>query len=127
MEASFGVPFLFCFLLMTQSNCELFGPAEFFGRRLRTSMTRATVEDSTTGLGQNPPVRDVHLFGGLSFPGVSGVWTKSLARRLPEAFRFRLGQMPVIHTPWVAISVVSSAAPTLSTAQQQRTRFCLRK
>ena len=29
--------------------------SEFFGRRLQTSMTRATVQDSTAGPGQNPP------------------------------------------------------------------------
>ena len=30
------------------------GTLEFFGHRLQTSMTRATVEDSTAGLGQKP-------------------------------------------------------------------------
>ena len=30
-----------------------------------------------------------------------------------------VGQLSVIHMPWVAISVVISVAPTFSTAQQQ--------
>ena len=32
---------------------------ELFGHRLRTLITRATVEDSTASLGQKPSVRDV--------------------------------------------------------------------
>ena len=32
----------------------------------------------------------------------------------------RVGQLPVIHTPWVALSVVSSVAPTSSTVQKKK-------
>ena len=36
----------------------------------------------------------------------------------PGSLALRVGQLLVIQTPWVAISVVSSVAPTFSTAQQ---------
>ena len=45
---------------------------EFFGHRLQTSMTRATVEDSTAGPGQTVSA-GLHLVGGFSFHGVSDV------------------------------------------------------
>ena len=53
------------------------GTPEFFGHRLRTSMTSATVEDSTAGRTLRtgrPPV------GGLPSHGVSGLCVNSLAR-----------------------------------------------
>ena len=54
-------------------------PPEFFGHRLQTSMTPATVEDSTAGLGQT--LRTGHpLVGGLC---LHGVCTSSLAPRPP--------------------------------------------
>ena len=54
---------------------------EFFGHRLQTSMARATVEDSTAGLGQT--IRTGRpLVGGLSFHGVSGLCMSSLAHVL---------------------------------------------
>ena len=89
-------------------------------------MIRATVEDS------NPPC------------GASSGWWVNLPRRLGAVHEFtgtqaarrnagsgheqaagaglglllwRVGQLLVIHTPWVAISVVNSVAPTVSTAQ----------
>ena len=40
------------------------GAAEFFGDRLRTSMTRATVEDSRAALGQTLRRGAVHEFIG---------------------------------------------------------------
>ena len=64
------------------SACGELGTPEFFGRRFQTSMTRATVEESTAGLGQ--PLRAGRpLVGGLSFHGVSGLCTSSLAHKLP--------------------------------------------
>ena len=44
-------------------------------------MTRATVEDSKTGLGQTLSTGCL-LVGGLSFHGVSGMCMSSLAHRL---------------------------------------------
>ena len=63
-------------------TCGELGIPEFFGRRLQTSMTRATVEDNTAGLGQ-ALLTEGHLVGGLSFHGVSGMCHESLAHRLP--------------------------------------------
>ena len=95
-------------------------------------MTRATVEDSTTGMGQTLRTGRL-LVGGLSFHDVSGLCTNSLAHRLPGRSQAQcmrhdagvglslhgVGQLLLIHTPWVAISVVSSVDPTFNTAQQQ--------
>ena len=92
-------------------------------------MTRATVVDSEAGLGQTLRTGRL-LIDGLSFHGVSGLCMGSLAHRLPggihasrvyqtprpmQAWSLALGvgQLPVVHTPWVAISVVSSVAPNL--------------
>ena len=47
---------------------------EFFGHRLQTSMTRATVEESTAGLGQTLRTGRP-LVGGLSFHGFSRLCT----------------------------------------------------
>ena len=63
-------------------TCGKLGTPEFFGHRLQTSMTRATEEDSTAGLGQTLRTGR-RLVGGLSFHGVSGLCTNSLAHRLP--------------------------------------------
>ena len=52
-------------------TCGELGVPEFFGRRLQTSMTRATVEESTAGLRQTLRTGRL-LVGGLSFHGVSG-------------------------------------------------------
>ena len=52
------------------------GIPEFFGRRLHTSMTPATVEDSTAGLGQTLRTGRP-LVDGLSFHGVSGLCMNS--------------------------------------------------
>ena len=62
-------------LHVEQRHSHLWGARnpQFLGHRLRTSMTRATVEDSTAGLGQT--------VGGFSFHGVSGLCTHSLAHR----------------------------------------------
>ena len=45
-------------------------------------MTRATVEDSTAGLGETLRTERPQV-GGLSFPGVSGMCMHSLAHGLP--------------------------------------------
>ena len=58
-------------------NGEL-GTPEFFGHRLQTSMTRATVEDSTAGLGQILRTGRP-LVGGFSFHGVSRTCMHPLA------------------------------------------------
>ena len=49
---------------------------EFFGHRLQILTTRATVVDSTAGLGQTPPY-------GTSSHGVSGLCVNSVAHLLP--------------------------------------------
>ena len=80
-------------------------------------MTRATVKDSTTGLGQTLRT-ERPLVGGLSFPGVSGAvqeFTGTQAakrnsrlracdgsRCRPGSIALGIGQLLVIHTPWVA-------------------------
>ena len=86
---------------------------EFFGHRLQTSMTCATVEDSTAGLGQTLRL-DRPLIGGLSVHGVLGVheFTGMQAARRhsnPECVRrvscrlgslaLGVGELLVIHTP----------------------------
>ena len=63
-------------------TCGELGIPEFLGRRLQTSMTRATVEASTAGLGQTVRTKRP-LVGGLSFHDVSKMWTSPLAHRLP--------------------------------------------
>ena len=81
-----------------------FGTREFFGRRLQTSMARATVEESTAGLGQ-------------TLRGTSSVWWVTLPCRLgvheftgsgrEKAADAGLGLLlwvtTAIHTPWVAV------------------------
>ena len=54
----------------------------FFGYRLQTLMTRATVEDSMADLGQTLRA-GCPLVGGLSFHGISERCLNSLARGLP--------------------------------------------
>ena len=72
-----------------RSNSEAFPlvgssePPEFFGHRLQSSMTRATVEDSTAGLGQTLRTGRP-LVGGLSLHGVSGLCMNSRAHWLPR-------------------------------------------
>ena len=61
--------------------CGEFGTPEFFRCRFQTSMDRATVEDSTAGLGQLLRTGRP-LVGGLSFHGVSGLCMSSLAHWL---------------------------------------------
>ena len=58
--------------------------AEFIGHRLQTSMTCATAEDNTAGLGQ-PHRTGCPLVGGFTFHGVSGLCMSSLAQRLPRS------------------------------------------
>ena len=52
------------------------------GEALQTSMTRATEEDSTAGLGQTLRTGRF-VVRGLSFHGLSGLHTNPLAQRLP--------------------------------------------
>ena len=96
------------------------GTPEFFCHRLHTSMTRATLEDSTVVLSHILRT-ERPLVGGLSFHGVSLLRTSSLAhfaaRRNSGSGHEKAADV-VIHTPLVAISVVSSVAPTFSTSQQ---------
>ena len=101
--------------------------SEFFQHRLRTSMTRATLEHGTASLGQTlrtgrPLVggvvlllgsRDVHEFTARRNSGSRHVKAADAGPGLSGWF----GQLLVIHTPWVAIGVVSSAAPPFSTTQ----------
>ena len=65
-------------------------------------MTRATVEDSTAGLGQT--LRTGHpLVGGSSFHGVSGLCINSLAQRLPGGIQAQgMGRRPM--QAWVSCS-----------------------
>ena len=96
---------------------------EFFGHRLQTSTIRATVEDSTAGLGQSLRTGRP-LVGELFFHGVSGLCTSSLAPGLPGGILAQAceggrcwpgslalvaGQLLVIHTPWWR-SVLDSVA-----------------
>ena len=67
-------------------TCGELGIREFLGRRLQTSMTHATVEASTAGLGQTVRTKRP-LVGGLSFDDVSGMWTSPLAHRLPRGIQ----------------------------------------
>ena len=68
------------------STCGQPGIPKFFSHRLRTSMTRATVEDSTAGLGQTlrtgPP-----LVGGLSFHHVSRMCMNPTAHSFPRGIQ----------------------------------------
>ena len=100
----------------------------------KTSMTRATLEDSTAGLGQTL-CTGRPLVGGLFFCNVSELCTSSLAHRLPQGLQAQsmrhaadaglglllveVGQLHVIRAPWV----VSSAGPTLSKAQQHHNKL----
>ena len=61
-------------------------PRVFFGPRLQTSMTRATVEDSAAGLVQILRTGRP-LVGGLSFHGVWGLCTNPVARRPPRGIQ----------------------------------------
>ena len=58
-------------------TCGELGTPEIFGHRLQTSVTRATEEDGTAGLGQT--LRRGRPVGGLIFHGVSGLRTHSPA------------------------------------------------
>ena len=69
---------------------------EFLGHRLQTSMTRATVEGSTRGLGQTLRTGR-SLIGGLSVHGVSGICMRSLAHG--QSLAPGVGQLSVTHTP----------------------------
>ena len=51
------------------------------------------------------------LVGGFSFRGVSGLCTSCRCR--PGSLALEVGQLPVIRTPWVAISVASSVVSRL--------------
>ena len=107
-------------------------PPKFFCHRLQPSMTRATVEDRTAGLGQNPPywtssgcmviflwrLGAVHEFTGTrAARRTSGSEHEKGGRYRLGSLALEVGQLPVIHTHYVAISVVSSVASTKSTAQ----------
>ena len=94
------------------------GISKFFGHRLQISMTRATAEDSTAGLGQTLRTGRP-LVGGSCFHGVSGMCANPLAHRPrgTQAQTVREGGpalgvgLAVIRTPW-ALSVVSGVDPT---------------
>ena len=80
-----------------------------------------------------------HILWWLSFHGISGLCMKSLAHRLPGGIQAQgmsrlpmqawvslalgVGHLLVLHTTSVAISVVSSTAPTSSPAQQNTTTY----
>ena len=110
------------------------GAPEFFGHR-QTSMTRAPVEESTTGLGQTRRTGRLPV-GCLSFHGVSGLCTNSLAhtggsqvlglRHAGDAWVSCSEGRTTACTPHarVALTVVSSVAPTPSTVHQTRTNIC---
>ena len=83
-------------------------------------MSRATVEDSTAGLGQ--PLRSGRpLVGGFSFHGVSGPCMSSGHENAAGSglglLLWGVRQLLAIHTSLMA-TVVSSVAPNLSAAQQ---------
>ena len=77
-----------------------------FVHRLQASMTRATVEDSTAGLGHTLRTGRP-LVGGVPFHDVSGA--RSLSHKLPEGIQdpqmqawslaLEAGQLPVTRTP----------------------------
>ena len=50
------------------------------------------------------------------------IQAQGMRRRPMRSLALGVGQLPVIHTTWVAISVVTSAAPTISTGQRERRR-----
>ena len=96
-------------------------------------MTRATVEDSTTGLGQTLPyvksserwvILPVRLGAVHDFTGTvvarsnPGSGHEMAADAGVVCCSGGLPHLPVIRTPWVALSVVSSVDRALSTAQQ---------
>ena len=114
---------------VTQTCGEL-GTREFFGPRLPTSMTGATVEDSGWS-GPNPPYETtcgwwvilpwrlgvVHEFiGTWAARRNSGSGREKASDAGLSLLLCRSDKLPVIHTPWVAISVVSMVAPPSSTA-----------
>ena len=126
--------------LFTVRHSHLWGSRnpEFFDHRLQTSMTRATVEDSTTGPGQTFRTGRP-LVGGLSFHGVQGLCTNSLAQRLPggtqaqrlttrsmQAWASSTGgrQLHLFNTPLVAISAANSVGPTSGTPHTT-TKSCM--
>ena len=92
---------------------ESLGYHEFFGRRLQTSMTRATVEDSTAGLGQTLrtgtssgwwailPWRlgSEHEFTGTWAAGRNSGSGHEKAGRCRPSRSLVTGQLLVIHTP----------------------------
>ena len=72
----------FHFFIFLPPTCREFGTPEFLGHGLQTSMTRATVDDGTAGLGQSLRTGRC-LVGGSSFHGVSGLCLSSLPHGLP--------------------------------------------
>ena len=100
-----------------------------FGRRLLTSVTLATVEDSTAGLGQTLRTGG-SLVGGFSFHGVSGLcmnpWDIGCHVEFkPRVFETHVscsgfGQIPATRTPWEALSAVNSEDPTESTSRKNQ-------
>ena len=105
---------------------------EFFGHRRRTSMTCATVEDSTAGLGQSLRA-GCPLVGGLSFPrrlGTcacvpwhTGYWEEcrpqDMRRRPMQAWVSCSGGRSTACDPDTLVGD-QCVAPISSTAQQQR-------
>ena len=89
------------------------GIPKVFGRRLQTSMTRATVEDS-----RRP------LVGGPSFHGVFGMCTNPWhigcqVEFKPRVFETRVSCSFATRTPWVALSAAKSEDPTESTSNNK--------
>ena len=122
--------------LFTVKQSHLWGSRnpEFFDHRLQTSVTRATLEDSTTGPGQTFRTGRP-LLGGLSFHGFQGLCTSSLPggtqaqglrTRSMQAWASSTGgrQLHLINTPLVAISAVNSVGPTPGTPHTT-TKSCM--
>ena len=82
-------------------TCRELGTPEFFGHRLKTSMTRATVDDGTAGLGQtlrtrSPPWREI------SGRGVMVAWViASVASQVVWVGECARSSSPPVHqSPW---------------------------
>ena len=91
-------------------------PPRFFGHRLQSSMTRATVEDSAAGLGQALCV---------GYPSMTSRdcacvhWHEDGQEEVkPRAWSLALGVGYPPQTPWVALGAVNSEDPTECTAKQ---------
>ena len=108
-------------------TCGELGTLEFFGHRLQTLMTRATVEDGTARMGQTLQTARL-LVGGLSLNGISGLcinlWhmgcQSGIQAQSMSCSGGRLSTCDPHATPWAAPGPVNSEDPTESTAKRTK-------